>query len=335
MPDIYTPIDKTAIKYTVLEEQSCCGGFAYYANDLLLTDLVLIGARNQSLIESEGNICISICPTCFSAYSTVSQLLSDDRNLRKVNDLLSEINKHQYGQIIGAPIQELLFDNIDAVRDCIKLKFPDVKVSLHSGCHYRHFRKGAEHQTIMDRIIELTGVTIVDYPLRYACCGGGFEKSFTGQIDKVRTINNNKQRSIADAGADIVVLDCPGCEMTFDRNSAELGKIQPLNLGYMNMLELLALAMGADPYRVVGIQYHTAQNPLFEKLVRVDNAPTPVLLTARNKLPRTLQWVSSKLQERRKTIKSRRHKLRKRLVKPYEASDNSEPLVSQRTFSVS
>jgi heterodisulfide reductase subunit B/heterodisulfide reductase subunit C len=276
-------LEKIGIKYTVLKEQSCCGGFAYYANDLSLTELVLIGARNQSLIENEGNICISICSTCFSAYSTVNGLLSDDHNLEQVNGLLSEINKHQYGQIVGAHIQELLFDNLDIVRECIKLKFPDVKVALHSGCHFRHFRKGAEHQTTMDRLIELTGVTVVDYPLRYACCGGGFEKSFIGQIEKVHTINSKKQRSITNAGADIVVLDCPGCEMTFDRNSAELEKIQPLNLGYMNMLELLALAMGADPYKVVGVQYHTAQNPLMEKLVRVNDSRTPVLLTTLNK----------------------------------------------------
>jgi heterodisulfide reductase subunit B len=272
-------LGKIGIKYATLEGQSCCGGFGYYANDLSLAELVLIGARNQSLIENEGNICISICSTCFSAYCTVNGILSDEHNLEQVNSLLSGINEHQYGQIVGAHIQELLIDNLDAVQECIKIKFPDVKVAPHSGCHYRYFRKGAEYQTTMDRLIELTGVTIVDYPLRYSCCGGGFEKSYLGQIERVHAINNKKQRSIANAGADIVVLDCPGCEMTFDRNSAELNKIQPLNLGYMNILELLALAMGADPYEVVGVQYHTAQNPLMKKLVRFDDTRTPVLQT--------------------------------------------------------
>ncbi|MFC2017861.1 heterodisulfide reductase-related iron-sulfur binding cluster, partial [Chloroflexota bacterium] len=94
-------------------------------------------------------------------------------------------------------------------------------------------------------------------------CGGGFEKSFIGRKSEVRTLNSMKQESIMNAGADMVVVDCPGCLMAFDRNSMEIKKAIPeLNISYMHVAEFLALALGAHPYETVGIQFHTAYRPI-------------------------------------------------------------------------
>jgi len=266
-------LDKIGISYETLKEQSCCGGFAYYGNDLNLEEMALIGARNQGLIESRGDVVAAVCPSCFSSNLEIKALLSSKENKKQINDILSGIGKKVDGNLHITHFQLVLYDNIDSIKDSIELDLTGLRVATHSGCHYRNFSSRPEKYRILDEIVKATGAEVVDYPLKNRCCGGGFEKSFVGEIWKVREINFRKQKSILDADVDLVVVNCPGCEMTFDRNSIELSRILPgLNLAYMHISEFLALAMGANPYEVVGIQYHTAYEPLLEELGMVHEA---------------------------------------------------------------
>ena len=263
-------LDKIGLHYKTLEEQSCCGGFAYYANDLGLNELTLISARNQSLFENEADAVVSVCPTCFSSNLEVKKLLSEKENRNQVNDILSVINKRISVDINMVQIEDVIHDNLDLIANSIELDLSKVKIATHTACHNKYFNSGVKNNNILDELVRNTGAKLINYSLKDSCCGGGFEKSFIGDIDKVRQINSKKQSSIADMEADLVILDCPGCEMTFDRNNPALSKTQPLNLGYMHIVEFLAMAMGADPDQVVGVQYHTAYTPLLEKL-KIEN----------------------------------------------------------------
>lgn len=250
-------LDRLRIDYKILDEQSCCGGFAYYGNDLDINEIVLIGARNQGIIENESEIVTSVCPSCFSSNLEVNKILSNEENKKQVNDVLSTIGKEVNGNLNITHIQEILYDNIDLVKENIERDFSGLKVATHTGCHYKNFNLRSDKGKILDELVKITGAELVDYPSKNRCCGGGFEKSFVGEVDKVRGINYNKQKDIQNTGADLVVLNCPGCKMTFDRNNSELNKIQQLDLGYIHITELLALAMGADPYKIAGVQYHS------------------------------------------------------------------------------
>ena len=62
---------------------------------------------------------------------------------------------------------------------------------------------------------------------------------------------------------------CPNCQMQFDRYQPVIEKKlgEKFNKFHLNISQFLALNMGADPYKVVGIQTHTAPvEPLLKKL---------------------------------------------------------------------
>jgi heterodisulfide reductase subunit B len=257
-------LDNIGIRYRTYEEQTCCGGFAYYANDIGLNELALINARNQSLISNEAAVISFNCTSCFSTNLITKRLLSEERNRSQINKILAELDREVKSNLYMAHFQQVLYDNIELIKDKLKLDFSGFRVATHSGCHYRHFNQITE-DIALDELVGITGAKVIDYPLKDRCCGGGFEKSFVGEIDKVRKINYDKQYNIADSGADLVVVNCPGCEMTFDRNSGGFDGIKPFDMGYLHVAEFLALAMGADPFEVAGIQYHTSYLPLVKK----------------------------------------------------------------------
>ncbi len=266
-------LSKMGFHPKILDEQSCCGGFAYYANDLNFNEVVLVGARNQGLIENNGEIAVSECNSCFSSNLEIKKLLANGDNKRQINDMLSTVNKKVDGDLNITHIKEVLHDNIDLLKGQIEVDLAGLNVATHSGCHYKNFSLRPEKDKILDKVVKATGVNVIDYPLKNRCCGGGFEKSFVGEIDKVRKLNFEKQKSIADVGADLLIVDCPGCLMTFDRNNPELNKTHPINLEYMHISQFLALAMGADAYEIVGIQHHSVPITSGLKKIGITDGP--------------------------------------------------------------
>jgi len=292
-------LSKMGFHSKILDDQSCCGGFAYYANDLNLNEVVLVGARNQGLIENHGETVVSECNSCFSSNLAIKELLTNGDNKRQINDILSTIDKDVNGDLNITHIEEVLYDDIDLLTDQIEVDLVGLNVATYSGCHYRNFSLRPKKNKILDEVVKATGVNVIDYPLKNRCCGGGFEKSFVGEIDKVRKLNFEKQKSITDVGADLLIVDCPGCLMTFDRNNRELNKAYPMSLECMHLSQFLALAMGADVYEIVGIQHHSVPpTSVLEKIGITDGLQASLFTTSRG-IER-----AHKLEEAYKTVKA-------------------------------
>jgi heterodisulfide reductase subunit B len=64
---------------------------------------------------------------------------------------------------------------------------------------------------------------------------------------------------VKEAGADVVFVACPGCQITLDRNQELIEREtgDEMGLPIVNYAQLIALAMGADAYKVAGIQTHS------------------------------------------------------------------------------
>jgi len=284
----------------ILDDQSCCGGFAYYANDLNLNEVVLVGARNQGLIENNGETVVSECNSCFSSNLAIKELLTNGENRRQINDVLSTVNKRVNGGLNVTHIEEVIHHSMDLLKDQIEVDLGGLNVATHSGCHYRNFSARPERNRLLDEVVKATGVNVIDYPLKNRCCGGGFEKSFVGNIGEVRKLNFKKQKSITDVGADLLIVDCPGCQMTFDRNNPELNKAYRARaLECMHISQFLALAMGADVYEIVGIQHHSVPpTSVLEKIGITDGLQASLFTTSRG-IER-----AHKLKEAYKTVKA-------------------------------
>jgi len=115
-------------------------------------------------------------------------------------------------------------------------------------------------QSLLDDLVELTGAESVDYAERSLCCGMGYEHVVNSERRRyTREIATRKLLSIKETGAEAVIVACPGCQVTLDRNQSLIEKENntSLNLPIINYAQLIALAMGADMYKIVGLQTHS------------------------------------------------------------------------------
>ena len=62
---------------------------------------------------------------------------------------------------------------------------------------------------------------------------------------------------------------CPNCQMQFNRYQSYIEEKLGIeyNIAHLNIAQFIALALGANPYSVIGIQTHTVPiEPLLTKL---------------------------------------------------------------------
>ena len=64
-----------------------------------------------------------------------------------------------------------------------------------------------------------------------------------------------------------MISTCPNCTLQYDRYQPYFEKKygEQFNIFHLNIAQLIALIMGADPYKVVGIQTHTVKIEPFLK----------------------------------------------------------------------
>ncbi len=80
-----------------------------------------------------------------------------------------------------------------------------------------------EEPRAMDRLMELCGAEVLDWPRRVVCCGAAFSLSRT---DVVYHMTGKILASALKAGADAVVVACPMCQSNLDlRQPAILKKL--------------------------------------------------------------------------------------------------------------
>jgi heterodisulfide reductase subunit B len=258
--------DKIGIDYLDDDRQSCCTGFAYYADMMPFTTTVTINARNFALAEEAGYP--NIAPVCVTSYGVLmeaKEMLNSLRN--EANEVLKEVNRKFSGDIDVYHVSEIFYTLRDEIKKEIKFSFDGLMVATHQGCHYMKMWREYAIPNLLDELIRITGAQPVQYEEKSLCCGMGFRHTLERR-DLTRKIAKRKLRSISDVGAELVVSACPGCQVTFDRNQPyieeEDGK--KLDLVHMNYAQFIALAMGADPYKIVGIRTHTAKlEPLLER----------------------------------------------------------------------
>jgi heterodisulfide reductase subunit B len=89
-------------------------------------------------------------------------------------------------------------------------------------------------------------------------------------------VTQKKLHRLAEEQVDVLVHMCPNCHVQFDRFSDTIsaGSGEEYPFVHLHVQQLLALALGADPEKVVGIQSHSQDVEPF--LERIGARQTPV-----------------------------------------------------------
>lgn len=155
---------------------------------------------NIEALEAEKvDYVVSACPTCTHALKeSFKELLHDDPALASRAEELSKKAKD---------FSKLLFDlgGLTPGGDGIPLK-----VTYHDSCHLK--RSMGVYTEPRKILTDTSGVQLIEMKESDRCCG--FAGSYSIKFPELSgPILDRKLNNIEESGADVVVVDCPGCLM--------------------------------------------------------------------------------------------------------------------------
>ena len=250
--------DKLGIKTSDAAFACCPDPVGFNSTDHL--SWMAMGARNLTIAEGEGKNIISLCNGCFQTLKLVNEELKhDDHEKEHINKILKSVGKEFKGTINVKHFVEVLHEYLDKIKENVTKEFEGLKVACHTGCHYNRPSEKVQTDDPMNpvklrEIVTAAGVTPVDYEEEMLCCGTG-----TGNTEEEPSMQilSNKLTSAKNAGAEVMIVNCPACFQQFDSNQKKAGEIggQTFDIPVLYVTELLALVFG-EKSDDLGLKFH-------------------------------------------------------------------------------
>lgn len=276
--------DKLGIEYIVSNRQSCCTGLGHYTDLFDQFSTTAIAARNFAVAREEGHKNIAtLCSTCYAILKKSCNILNKNEDVRnKINNIfetsglgnMEYIEDEMKSKDNIFHVAEILYSKSTEIENIFKIDLSHFKVASHHACHYckAHHKDtigNARDPMILETLANACGLDTVDwYDRKTNTCGNGFRQRYLNK-DLSLSVTDEKLLSLKENDVDILLHMCPNCQMQFDRNQKYIGRSQAteFNIMHLNISQLVALALGADPYRVVGVQTHTVSlDPILKEL---------------------------------------------------------------------
>ena len=251
---------------------SCCPAPGVFRAFHIPTWFV-IAARNISIAEELGVSPITGCNGCYGTLRDAWYELEHDYDKKKeVNEYLAKIGRIYKGNFEPKHvIQAFYLDmGLDYLKDFIKLKFSDLKIAVHYGCHIvkpsekRPWNGEYEAPRFLDEIVEITGAKSIVYKDKYMCCGaGGAVRTAVKEVAADYT--REKLVNMRDAGVDIIINCCPFCHLQLDLGQVEVNNFygdiigEPFHIPVIYITQLLGVAFGMDPNLLGLVKNHELQ----------------------------------------------------------------------------
>lgn len=255
------------VRYTTSRSQTCCGGAPHYMGGAGFADRLLLTARNLSIIRDTvdpgGDVPVTgICPTCSDSYTAALELLSASANRAVVNEALGLIGREvsDPGTFSVANVLDLYPLYLDELRRLVETRLSGLRVGVHVSCHYRKMNGTLAIPPGLQNLAAVTGARVTRSVMEQYCCGGVknlFDRHQRGRPLELSRLNQLVHQDFMQHRLDMMVVDCPGCELVYDH----------MGVPVLHITELLALAMGADPRETVYIQGHmTSLSPALRRI---------------------------------------------------------------------
>jgi heterodisulfide reductase subunit B len=193
---------------------ACCGATSAHS----VNELLAYALPAHTITNATESSVVAPCAACYNRLRYTDVKLREDAHLRgEVEGALGRPYR------AGVDVRHLL-DVIahDVPEEDIKAKLSGtlagVKVVCYYGCLLTRPKDvtafdDMEEPRTMDRLMELCGAEVLDWPQRVVCCGAAFSLSRT---DIVYRMTGKILMSALKAGADAVAVACPMCQSNLD-----------------------------------------------------------------------------------------------------------------------
>lgn len=278
---IFWLMRKLGYAYVDPRDQTSCTAWNYYASATSNSAAqAAVAVRNFAAAYETGAFPLIHCATSYGHYKEVRHELLAHHELRKeVRGVMDKLGKPlvlpeeivHYSEWIYAMRHEIAAKQ---VRDC-----SNIVVTVHPACHYYKLVEGdaiydpdvygGQRTAVVTGLAEALGSQVRNYSTWFDCCGFGFrhilvQRDFTRSFATIRKIERMKE----EADPDVVLTHDTGCVTTLDKSQfAAQAHGRNVGLAVLSEAQYAALAMGAHPYKVCQLHWHSADyRPMLEKM---------------------------------------------------------------------
>jgi len=229
-----------------LGDWNCCGATAYMSIDE--GEAFVLAGRNLALAERKASDLVAPCSACYLVLNkTQEQIKAYPEVRRRVGAALAAGGLAYKGRArVRHPLDVLVNDvGLETLSGHVTRPLKGVKIAPYYGCQivrpYATFDSQHRPET-MDRLLEVTGAEVIDYPHKTRCCGA----SQTGTLPEVGL--DLVHMLLAEArlrGADLVATVCPLCQFNLDVYQDEIVRRHgPGTIPVVYFTQVLGAAMG-------------------------------------------------------------------------------------------
>jgi heterodisulfide reductase subunit B1 len=273
---------KLGLSYIDPIDQTSCTAWNYYASATSnAAAQAAVAHRNFAAAYETGYYPLIHCGTSYGHYKETREEIMHHANLRQqVRGVLAKLGKPLIMPEEIVHYSEWIHVLRHRIADLQVRDFSNIAVTVHPACHYYKLVEedaiydediyGGQRTATVTGLVDILGAEARDYSTWYDCCGFGFRhilvsRDFTRSFATLRKIEIMKE----EANPDVVITHDTGCVTTLDKSQYVTGVAHNANVGIpvMSDAQFAALAMGAHPYRVCQLHWHsTDYKPLLEKM---------------------------------------------------------------------
>ncbi len=233
-----------------LEGWTCCGASSGHSTHYELS--LALPARNLRLAVEQGfEALVAPCAMCYARLRHTVHDLRDPDLRTRVNRLLDtpwegDIRVHSLVDLFS---QE---ENLALLREKKSRDLSGLRLVAYYGCLLVRPPEvlspdDPEYPTMLDRIVQAAGATLVDWPLKTECCGGSISLSRTEiALELTRKLLEGAIRR----GANGIVTACPMCHANLDMRQGQINRRHGtdfhLPIFYFTQIVGLATGHGAE-----------------------------------------------------------------------------------------
>jgi heterodisulfide reductase subunit B len=278
---IFWIMRKLGYDYNDPQDQTSCTAWNYYASATSnIAAQAAVAVRNFAAAAETGYFPLIHCGTSYGHYKEVREELILHPELRaEVRDIMAKLGKQLVLPEEIVHYSEWLYALRDEIAAAQVRDVSSVKVTVHPACHYYKLVEGdaiydpdvygGQRTAVVTGLAQRLGADVREYSTWFDCCGFGFrhilvQRDFTRSFATVRKIEVMKE----EADPDVVLTHDTGCVTTLDKSQfAAQAHDRNVGVAVMSEAQFAALAMGAHPYKVCQLHWHSADyRPVLEKM---------------------------------------------------------------------
>lgn len=239
------------IELIELPRWNCCGATYSLADDDLIHQVAPV--RNLIRAKEQGsNRLLTLCAFCYNTLTRANLIITNDPEKKKTLNSFMDEEIDYDGEVKPVHLLEVLRDDVGwkAIADKVKTPLTDLRVAPYYGCTLLRPRDTAfddvERPTVLYRLMEALGATVIDFPFSTECCGSFQSVSNPEHAEECAW---NILGSAARRGAEVLTVSCPLCEYNLAIRQQEIlqkhSGFKEIPVVYFT--QLLARALGCGP----------------------------------------------------------------------------------------